>query len=348
MVEKRREVHVNRVALYVVLTLMLSFSAIHPTDFPQVSGAQTQPTMYVDPPVTVASINATVSIYITVENVSDLCSWQTYIYYLNDIVEAKSYQEGPFLKSHGPTLFDGSFNNNFNSTHGELWMYGLRTWSGVGVNGSGVLGIVTFTAKSGGTSPLSLSDTILANSTAQQIAHITQNGQISVGGHDIAVVSILPLKRIVGQGFRIRINGTVANLGNYTETFNMTIYSNGTGIQTLSSSVTSGASKTLTFAWNTAGFTKGNYSISGTVPPVLYEVNIADNSLVDGWVFVSIPGDVNGDKVVDIFDAIILSSVFSSNPTKSNWNPNADINDDDIIDIFDAIILAGHFGESML
>jgi hypothetical protein len=348
MVEKRRKVNANRIGPYVVFILMLSLSAIHLTSLPTVSGAQNPPTMYVDPPLSVASINATVSIYITVENVSDLCSWQTYIYYLNQIVEAKSYQEGPFLKSHGPTLFDGSFNNNFNSTHGELWMYGLRTWSGMGVNGSGVLGIVTFTAKGGGVSPLSLSDTILANSTAQQIAHITQDGQIAVGGHDIAVVSVLPLKRVVGQGFRIRINGTVANLGNYTETFNMTIYSNGTGVRTLNSSVSTGAANTLTFAWNTTGFAKGNYSMSGTAPPVLYEVNIADNTLLDGWVFVSIPGDIKGDKVVDIYDAIMLASAFNSIPTSSTWDPNADINDDDVVDIFDAIILAGHFGESML
>jgi hypothetical protein len=55
-------------------------------------------------------------------------------------------------------------------------------------------------------------------------------------------------------------------------------------------------------------------------------------------------GDINGDSVVDIYDAIMLSNAFSSSPGKSNWNPNADLNGDGVVDIYDAIILAGHYG----
>jgi len=329
-------------ALFVILSVFLiSANRI------MISKAATPPVMYVDPAVKVATIDEIFALDIDVANVSDLCSWQVYIYYLNDVLEANGYDEGPFLYSHGPTLFDGSFNNNYNSSHGELWMYCLRTWSGAGVDGSGVLGTVTFKAKSGGSSPLPLEQTILGNSSAQRITHTTMNGAVNVGSHDIGVVSVLPLKTIVGQGFKMRINGTVANYGGYTEAFNMTIFANGTTVKTLSGTVTNGSTTTLTFAWNTTGFVKGNYSINGTAAQVLYETNITDNTLLDGSVYVTIPGNLNTDKVVDIYDAITLASGYGSAPGRSNWNPNADINDDEIVDIYDAIVLAGHYGESM-
>lgn len=76
--------------------------------------------------------------------------------------------------------------------------------------------------------------------------------------------------------------------------------------------------------------------------------NIDQNSsdhypLMSTWVF--FPADINGDAVVDIYDAILLANAYNSTPGKANWNPNADINGDGIVDIFDAILLALHFGE---
>jgi hypothetical protein len=70
---------------------------------------------------------------------------------------------------------------------------------------------------------------------------------------------------------------------------------------------------------------------------------MANNNFTGGVVKVTIPGDINGNFTVDIFDAIILAGAFNSKPGDHNWNPNADINGDGIVDIFDAIILAGHF-----
>lgn len=56
-------------------------------------------------------------------------------------------------------------------------------------------------------------------------------------------------------------------------------------------------------------------------------------------------GDLNGDNIVDIYDAIILAGAFNSHLGSPNWNPNADINSDGTVDIYDAIILAGHYGQ---
>jgi hypothetical protein len=56
-------------------------------------------------------------------------------------------------------------------------------------------------------------------------------------------------------------------------------------------------------------------------------------------------GDINGDGVVNILDAILLANSFLATPSSSNWNPNADINGDGIVNILDAIMLANHFLE---
>jgi hypothetical protein len=89
----------------------------------------------------------------------------------------------------------------------------------------------------------------------------------------------------------------------------------------------------------------GHYNVSATAGPIPGETNSSDNTAVGGQLTVGIPGDINGDGVVDIYDAIIFAAAYGSTPGNSNWNPNADINGDGIVDIYDAIILAANFGQ---
>lgn len=60
-----------------------------------------------------------------------------------------------------------------------------------------------------------------------------------------------------------------------------------------------------------------------------------------------IQGDINGDHIIDIFDALALSGAFGPEPGQLNWNPNADLLGDGIVDIFDALVLAGNFGKTV-
>lgn len=94
----------------------------------------------------------------------------------------------------------------------------------------------------------------------------------------------------------------------------------------------------LSFRFQFSGAVIGNYVVYASV--FYYNVLVRRN--VNFTLFVM--GDINGDSVVDIYDAIMLSNAFSSSPGKSNWNPNADLNGDGVVDIYDAIILAGHYG----
>jgi hypothetical protein len=78
------------------------------------------------------------------------------------------------------------------------------------------------------------------------------------------------------------------------------------------------------------------------------QVELIPTNSIDGAVCVcvsALQGDINGDGIVDIYDAILLGGAFGSEPGDPRWNPDADLNSDSIIDIYDAIIQAIHFGE---
>ena len=306
--------------------------------------ATTTPTIYIDPPSTITSIDAAFSVNISVSQVTDLCSWQAYIYFKKDILEATGYAEGPFLKSYGPTMFDGSFNNDYNETHGELWMYCLRTWSGTGVNGSGTLGTATFKAKTAGSTSLTLANTILGNSSAQRIYHTTADGQVEVGRHDVAIENVTHSKTIICQGYSSHINVTAKNKGYYTETFNITVYANDTAIQTQTVTLANGSSTTIIFIWNTTGFAKGNHTISAYAYPVPYETNVTDNTFIGGVLTLVYPGDVHTDGKVDMKDIAAIAKAFGSKPGDSLYDPNYDIDNNRKIDMKDIAIAAKNFG----
>ena len=61
----------------------------------------------------------------------------------------------------------------------------------------------------------------------------------------------------------------------------------------------------------------------------------------------SLPGDANGDDIVDIFDLTKVQIGYDSKLGESNWIPEVDFNKDDIIDIFDISIVTQNFGERL-
>jgi hypothetical protein len=161
--------------------------------------------------------------------------------------------------------------------------------------------------------------------------------------HDVALSNLWVSKTVVGQNFRVRWNVTVENDGDYAELFNVSLSANSTQIASQSvNNIEPHTAEVLNFNWNTSGFAKGNFTISIIADTVPNETNTTNNSVATN-ITLSFPGDVNGDGLVDIYDAIILASAFNAVPGNPNWKANADINDDDVVDVYDAIILGGNF-----
>ncbi len=171
---------------------------------------------------------------------------------------------------------------------------------------------------------------------------------MSVLVHDVAVGNVTVSKTVAAAGCNVLFNVTVINQGNSSETPDLAIYGNLNGgtkpaiCWYYEVSLTGGAYATASFACNTSGLVCGNYTITAYAEPVPGETDTADNTALTSLI-VTVAGDIKGDFIVDIYDAILVARAFNYTPKRPNWNPNADINDDNIVDIYDAIILANNF-----
>jgi hypothetical protein len=171
----------------------------------------------------------------------------------------------------------------------------------------------------------------------------SEDGKVYAFGpvRDVAVTNVTPFKTVVGQGYYVSLNITVENQGNSTETdVNVTAYANDTVISPmLISSLAPKEKMTLTIVWKTPGFAKGNYNVSATATPVKDETDVADNTYVYGIVKVTIPGDVNGDFIVNIKDAALVGLHWQQPIIPPLPSPPWDINGDGVINIKDATIV---------
>ena len=165
--------------------------------------------------------------------------------------------------------------------------------------------------------------------------------------HDISIADVSPSKTVVGEKLTLNLSVSVENQGDFVEIFNITAYANTTIIGTFENfALASGEAKTLSFIWNTTGAVKGNYTITAKATTVLGETDIDDNTLVaDEFVCVSIPGDVDCDFDVDLYDAVKLLVVYGVEKGNSKYDPNCDIDMDGDIDLYDAVTLLTHYGE---
>jgi parallel beta-helix repeat protein len=163
--------------------------------------------------------------------------------------------------------------------------------------------------------------------------------------HDVGIMDYAVSKTVVGKGYTLSLEVKILNCGVYDENFLLTAYANTSTVAAQTVTLTKSNSIILTLTWNTSSFAYGNYTVNAQAEPVLNETNTADNILCCGTVYVGIPGDVNGDGGVDIYDAIVISNSFMSTSGSRKWNANANINGDNIVDIYDAIILANHYNQ---
>lgn len=194
----------------------------------------------------------------------------------------------------------------------------------------------------------------LSNSTWQPIT-------LSYLRHDVAITTIVASIYDVYQGWIIPINVTAANLGNATETLDVSLYCNTSliliGTQPIT--LTPGISKMLQFSWNTANVQPcyTNYTIIAKASIVPRETVTQNNMLTGGSVRVRIVGDANADGKVDVLDLISVASALGSFsghicglPVHSSGSPKynlyADINQSGTVNVLDLILVSTHLGQN--
>jgi len=279
-------------------------------DFPGISMVEASPLaiIYIDPAeVSNLTIGEMFTINVSVADVTNLAGWAINLYYNPKVVNASSYEEGPFLKDVRSTMgiWEFDWDDNYNATHGHIELACFMFGVGAGASGTGVLVHLTFKVKGFGYSPLVLDETELEDATPhdpQSIPHTTEDGVVDMRIRNIAVTEVTPSKTTVAKNDSVLIYVTVQNAGNFTENFDLTAYCNTTAIETQAVTLADGASTTKTFTWDTSGFAIGNYTIKAIADQVPDETETGDNTKVDGVVSVVLPK-------INITDLVTLKNV---------------------------------------
>jgi hypothetical protein len=165
--------------------------------------------------------------------------------------------------------------------------------------------------------------------------------------HDIAVTNITQLPSFAYQGWILRMNVTVANFGNATESFTVTLYYNSTAIATQPVlAIDPNATLTLTFDWNTTMVPWNyTYTVKAVASMVQGEMDATNNELVAGQVNIKLMGDVNGDGKVNYRDLALAILAFRSYPGRARWDPHCDLNRDGMVDMRDITTIVLNFGK---
>ena len=102
---------------------------------------------------------------------------------------------------------------------------------------------------------------------------------------DVAVINVVPSATEVSPCNVVNIMVVVKNEGDITETFDVSAYYDSALIGTLPViSLPSESERTLTFGWSTSCVPPGVYTISAVASPVPGEIDVADNTFIDGTV----------------------------------------------------------------
>lgn len=173
------------------------------------------------------------------------------------------------------------------------------------------------------------------------------NRTISEATHDIAIEHLESPRTVIGKGYEAELKVSVKNEGYFHENVNVTTYANNTILQTQKLILSSENYTTITIMWNTTNFGYGNYTMWSYAEPILDEIDIADNTLILNLeVCISIPGDMDADLDVDIFDIVLIAGGYGSTKGEPDYITNCDIDNDEDVDIFDIVVACEHYGES--
>ena len=234
-----------------------------------------------------------------------------------------------------------------NDEAGSIWVQ-LKYSTPITITGTHPLIKIDFIVDAYGCTNLDLHDTALINDQGEPIDHEVRDGYFCTLIRDLAILGIETSRSWVYEGWNLDINVTLKNEGNISETFNVIVFSDDIEIGNITvENLPPGAQVTITVNWNTTSFLPcRNYTIRSEIPPVTYELDLADNSYIDGKVKVRILGDINGDNSVDISDIRWIAMAFGSYPNHPRWNPDADLDQNQKVNIMDVRLACINFGKT--
>jgi len=307
------------------------------------------PIIYVDPPLIInpeMKPSDEFNVNINVANVSNLFDFEFTLLYDTKVLSCLGILIYPFPNS---TTFTIEF--SLNDSQGKLWVkvQYFPPAKPLEAISPKTIAKIFFQVQSYGATSLHLNATNLSDYYGNKLTHLARDGYVSILRRDVAVIEIIPQYTEIYKGWIIKVNVTVANLGDIPESFNVSLFCNGNEVGkqeviNLGSNMTT----VITFTLKTAEYIWmepcHNYTLKAVASTVPYELNITNNVLENGKIHIKLMGDINGDKFVDARDAIIIGASFGSHIGDPRWNPNADLNQDGYINAKDVILLGMNFG----
>ena len=145
---------------------------------------------------------------------------------------------------------------------------------------------------------------------------------VTVYRRDVAIVSVTPDETEVIIGEPVSVNVTAKNEGDlFTETFNVTAYYDGNLFDTHTGvTLEPGKNTTLTFTWDTANVSPGNYTIKANATVVEGETEIDDNEMFfDGTVTLKLSSTISisaTPTTITVGESTIVSGAIS--PVRTN------------------------------
>jgi hypothetical protein len=303
-------------------------------------------TIQVTPITTQSSTGQIFTINMTVTDVTNLNAWQIHLLFNTNMLSCTEISV-PSDNIFSPFTIE-MFATEVNNAAGYILAFCALSGT-FGVDGSGTLCQISFECKNPGITPLSIAGKMqmptgsyLQDPDYNSIPFDTINGVIEISGSGFQKSTFTAIQNSETYPVIILSNSTITNF-NYNETSKiMSFDASGTdgtiGLSSLivSKELLNGA--LIVLADETALY------------PALYEnqthnfiTTTYTHSIKNIKILLTVAGDVDGDRQVDMLDISIMIDAFMCGPGDPMWNPLADINRDDIVDMIDISIAIDNF-----
>jgi hypothetical protein len=293
-----------------------------------------------------------ITVNVTLTNVVNLNAWEIEINF-NPAVLAYAKTTIPSDNLLGPS--SGWLNPNvivqYNNTVG--YVRGFLGLDGTAVvSGSGTLWQITFNVLQPGISAVTFADvgvryggTELFDANVNPIPFNALNGDAQVGASGFQYHTFTCIKDGVTYNAGLFTNSTVSGFS-YNGTADVATFFFIGAVGTVGSCTCSipiaMMNGTLVILVNGSAtyFSRSEDSLNG------YLIFSYEQGTVRVDVLTTVPGDLNGDRKVDMRDLAIVAKAFGSSPGNSRWNPIADVFGDGKVDMTDVAFVAKNFGRT--
>jgi len=223
----------SRTAKTILLTILI-VALVFPLSTSLVEAQTT--TVSIKPERVKAALNAVFTVDINISDVADLYGYELMLWFKNSVLQATKAERPVrhFLTPFDPDkifVAKWEIKNDYNSTHGRVWLSVILMTPEVGKTGSGILVWLTFKGIKEGITPLTLDSMKLSDSNADPIDSIVNDGLAVVGNvitvpDDYSTIQLAINGAYAGDRIYVRpgtyreniiVNKTVALIGEVAE-----------------------------------------------------------------------------------------------------------------------------------